>query len=179
MRLADLARNRRGLAAIEFALLFPMMLLLFCGIVEAINLYRVDRKVVQAAQSCADLVTQEKTIDSAKLGDIGRAVELVLEPYSATGLSFRVSSVVYDAVDGTPKLGWQQSIRGFSAGSAPDPTSKAVGLGLAGESVIIVDLAYAYTPVFSKILPESFSIIELAAARPRRVRVIQCTAAGC
>jgi Flp pilus assembly protein TadG len=178
MRLDPFLRDRSGLAALEFALIFPMMLLLFCGVVELVNLYNLDRKVVMATQSCADLITQEKTISDSKLNDIGRAVELVLDPFPGTGLSFRVTSVNFDPINGAPSVGWQKTYGGF-AGGGPAPTASAANLGLPGESVVIVNLSYTYRPVFQNILPSSFPITELAAARPRRVRVITCTAAGC
>jgi len=177
--LRDFTACRSGMAALEFAIILPMMLILFCGAVEITNLYTADRKVVQAAQSCADLIAQEKSINSTKLADIARAVELVLEPYPSTGLAFRISSVEFDPLTGAPRLGWQQIIGGFSGAGRPAPTQSAANLGLPGESVIIVDLSYNYTPLFSSILPDRFAINELAAARPRRVRVIPCNATGC
>jgi Flp pilus assembly protein TadG len=177
--LARLARCRRGLAALEFALLFPVMFLLFCGVVEISNLLAVDRKVVQAVQSGADLVTQEKTVDGAKLADIVEAVRLVFEPYPTDGLAFRISSVAFDAGDGDPRIAWQRTVGAFAPAGSADPLASAEGLGLPGESVVIVDLAYRYRPIFAGIVPSDFAITELAAARPRRVRAIACNAAGC
>jgi Flp pilus assembly protein TadG len=151
------------------------MLLLLCGVAEVSNLYSADRKIVQAAQSCADLVAQEKSIDGAKLDDIADAVELTLTPMPQTDAAFRISSVVFDATTGAASIDWQRTVGAFSAAGKPSPTTSAAGLGLPGESVIIVDLSYGYTPVFTSILPHGFTIEELAAARPRRVRQIACS----
>lgn len=172
-----LLRCRRGLAALEFALLLPVMLLLLCGVAEVTSLYGADRKIVQAAQSCADLVAQEKTIDGAKLDDIAEAVQLTLEPMPQANAAFRISSVVFDPVTGSPSVAWQRIVGAFSVTGKPTPTTSAAGLGAPGDSVIIVDLSYGYTPVFTSILPQGFTIDELAAARPRRVRQIACS--GC
>jgi Flp pilus assembly protein TadG len=172
-----LLRCRRGLAALEFALLLPVMLLLLCGVAEVTSLYGADRRIVQAAQSCADLVAQEKEIDSTKVDDIAEAVRLTLEPMPEANAAFRISSVVFDPITGTPSVAWQRIIGAFSATGRPTPTTSAAGLGSPGDSVIIVDLSYGYTPFFRNILPQDFTIDELAAARPRRVRQIACS--GC
>jgi Flp pilus assembly protein TadG len=172
-----LLRCRRGLVALEFALILPFMLLLLCGVAEVTSLYSADSKIVQAAQSCADLVAQEKSIDGTKVDDIAEAVRLTLDPMPEQSLAFRISSVVFDASTGAPSVAWQRTIGAFNSAGAPSPPTSAVGLGNPGDSVIIVDLSYGYTPVFRNILPQGFTIEELAAARPRRVRQIACS--GC
>jgi hypothetical protein len=100
-----------------------------------------------------------------------------MDPLPAAGLSFRITSVEFDATTGAPGLGWDHTVGSFSAADHPNPITSAAGLGLPGESVVVVDLSYRYTPVFENVLPESFAITELAVARPRRVRVIACN--GC
>ena len=168
---------RRGTTALEFALLFPLFLILLCGIVEATNVHAADRKIIVAAQSCADLVTQEKGVDVAKLDDIGRAVQLVMEPLPQAGLGFRITSVTFDATTGAPSITWHRIVGACVEGGRPTPTVTAPGLGLPCESFIVVDLSYQYTPLFRNIVPQGWRMDELAVARPRRVRTIACS--GC
>jgi Flp pilus assembly protein TadG len=172
-----LLRCRRGLVALEFALILPFMLLLLCGVAEVTSLYSADSRIVQAAQSCADLVAQEKSVDGTKLDDIAEAVRLTMEPMPEQSLAFRISSVIFDPNTGAPSVAWQRTVGAFSGTGKPSPTTSAAGLGDPGDSVVIVDLSYGYTPVFTNILPQGFTIDELAAARPRRVRQIACS--GC
>jgi Flp pilus assembly protein TadG len=172
-----LLRCRRGVAALEFAILLPMLLVLLFGVAEISNMYAADRRVILAAQSCADLVAQEKAVDSTKLDDIASAVQHVMNPLPALSLSFRVTSVTFDATTGAPSVGWDHTVGAFNPTDHPTPVTSAAGLGLPGESVIVVDLSYRYTPLFTNILPDSFAINELAVARPRRVRTIACN--GC
>ena len=54
---ADLARDRRGLAAVEFALIVPLMLVLFYGTLEFSSGVAVDRKVTLVARTLSDLTT--------------------------------------------------------------------------------------------------------------------------
>jgi Flp pilus assembly protein TadG len=174
---AFVLRCRRGLAAVEFALLLPMMVALFCVVMEMGNFLTVQRKVVQATQNAADLLTQEKTLGNANFDDVTQALRVILRPFPDASLAYRVTSVVYNATSGAAAVGWQKSYG--TLGSAPvGPTSTAAGLGLPGESSLVVNLSYVYTPLFPQIAPSSITIGETAIARPRRVRVIPCTS-GC
>jgi Flp pilus assembly protein TadG len=173
-----LLRCRRGLAAVEFALLLPMMVTLFFAILEMGNFLTVHRKIVQATQNAADLLTQEKTLGNANFDDVTEALRVILRPFPDATLAYRVTSVVYNATSGAATVGWEKSYG--TLGTTPDgPTSTAAGLGLPGESSLVVNLSYVYTPLFTHIVPSTISIGETAIARPRRVRVIPCTASGC
>ena len=53
-----LANDGRGVAAIEFAMIVPIMLVLFFGTVEFSSGVAVDRKVTLMARTFSDLVSQ-------------------------------------------------------------------------------------------------------------------------
>ena len=77
----QIASDQRGNATVDFAFLLPIMLMLFIGVVEVTNLLRLDRKVVSATQTVADLVTQRSEVSDAQLNDILTAADLIFEPY--------------------------------------------------------------------------------------------------
>ena len=54
----DLARDRRGIAATEFAVIVPLMLVMFFGTVEFSSGVAVDRKVTLIARTLSDLTSQ-------------------------------------------------------------------------------------------------------------------------
>jgi Flp pilus assembly protein TadG len=62
----DLPGDTRGIAAIEFAMIVPLMLVLFFGTVEFSSGVAVDRKVTLMARTLSDLTSQQDTkiIDS-------------------------------------------------------------------------------------------------------------------
>ena len=53
------------MAAIEFALIVPIMAVMFIGAVELSQAITVDRRVTQVASSTADLVARADTTDLA------------------------------------------------------------------------------------------------------------------
>ncbi len=167
--LKRLAADCRAAASSEFAVLAPVLLFLFVGSLEAVNLVRVERKLVNAAQTAANLATLEAEITPAGVADVFRAAELVMEPFAATPLTGAIASVRYDEDDGAAATDWQDGLRG---GTLPEAADLAGGLGLPGESVVIVRLAYTYRPVLSGMMFGESQLVETAFARPRRAAFV-------
>lgn len=163
-------RDERGNAVVEFAFILPMMLLVFVGVVEMTHLLRLERKVVAAAQTAADLVTQRREVNTAQLDDILMAVELIFDPFPASGHNVGVVGVRYDANTGNPTLDWSRSKNG---GSVPDALTQAAGLGGPGEGVVVVRVVYRYSPVFFDFIMGETDIEETAVLRPRRSSFVQ------
>lgn len=169
-RLRKIWHDERGTAVLEFGFLLPIMLMLFVGVVEVTNVLRLDRKVVAAAQTAADLVTQRREVSDAQLNDILRAVELIFEPFPAVNHSVGIAAVSFDPDTGNPTLDWTKSKNG---GSVPDALTAAAGLGAPGEGVVVVRVNYSYTPVFFDFVLNATDIEETSVLRPRRSSVVE------
>lgn len=93
---SSLFRNQSGVAAVEFALILPVMVLMFFGAVEVSNLLLADNKLRAAAAGAADLVTQDSdgTITQAELVQVTAAVTEIMRPMTVTPA--RLSLVVTD-----------------------------------------------------------------------------------
>lgn len=93
---SSLFRNQSGMAAVEFALILPVMVLMFFGAVEVSNLLLADNKLRAAAAGAADLVTQDSdgTITQAELVQVTAAVAEIMRPMVVTPA--RLSLVVTD-----------------------------------------------------------------------------------
>ncbi len=166
----NIAGDKSGSAAIDFAFVLPILLMAFIGVVEVTNVLRLDRKVVSAAQTVADLVTQRRDVSDAQLGDILKAAELIFEPFPAAAHSVGIASVRYDAGTGNPAVDWTKSKNG---GSVPDALTLAQGMGQPGEGVVIVRVAYNYSPVFFDFIMSATSVEETAILRPRRSSFVE------
>jgi Flp pilus assembly protein TadG len=160
-----LMRDERGATIAEFALVLPILITILLSTVEITNLLLIDRKVVAATQTAADLITQETTLDDARLNDIFTATELILEPFPATSLQIGVASVRYQTSNGAAYLDWSES---HNTGTVPDPTVLAATMGEPGASVIIARVNYTYDPIFVDLVIGSLDLEETAFSRPRR-----------
>jgi Flp pilus assembly protein TadG len=54
----DMFRDRSGIAATEFAVIVPIMLVMFFGVVEFSSAVAVDRKVTLVSRTLSDLTAQ-------------------------------------------------------------------------------------------------------------------------
>lgn len=166
----QILRDERGNAMVEFAFVLPILLTLFIGVVEGTNLLRLERKVVAAAQTAADLITQRRSVNNAELDDILKAAELIFDPFPAAPHSVGVVGVRYDADTGDPEVDWSA---GKNGGSIPDAVSLAEGLGAPGEGIVLVRVTYDYSPVFFDFIVDATSIEQTAILRPRRSSFVE------
>src|SRR6202167_4196666 len=91
------AKEQRGVAALEFALLLPMMMTLFLGSVEVSTGVAIHRKVTLAARTIADLSSQFTAIDNADMTNILNSSTAIVFPYAAANLQAVVSELAVDA----------------------------------------------------------------------------------
>ena len=87
------ARAREGVAAMEFALILPLMLLMYLGVTELSFMVGTDRKVELVSRTVGDLTGRVSTVNATELLNIMNAAEAVMTPYKTTGLKIVVSSV--------------------------------------------------------------------------------------
>jgi Flp pilus assembly protein TadG len=159
-----LARDGSGTAAIEFALILPVLVTLFFGTVEIANLTLAYMKLVSAAETVADLVTQQTTVSSTDIDNIAQAGKLVLTPLPPAPFGVAIASVTFNPANGNPTLAWQDT---RNAAAMTSPTTLAAGYGSAGDSVVIVVATYSYISPISYILTGAITLSETAYLRPR------------
>lgn len=165
--LRRLGKDRRGVAAVEFALIAPVMVVLYMGLAELTMAMMAERRASHAASVIADLVAQSTQITGAQVTDIFKVGGAVLAPFPATTLQMRVTSVLADAT-ASPKVVWSQG-SGMAALKAGDPAQGLpAGLLLAGESVIVANVTYAYNSPIQATLPKAVNFTSTFYLKPRR-----------
>jgi Flp pilus assembly protein TadG len=160
MRLAE-----EGAAAVEFALILPIMLLVYIGSVEASALISMDRRVQSVAGTLGDLVARsDKNISAATLTDYFRAARGIMTPYSADDLRQVVTQVEVDD-DGTATVVWSRQYvdgaYGVGTDHLPGDTyelAEAMETIAAGNFVIVAEATHSYLPMYGIIFEQPIQL---------------------
>lgn len=179
-RVSRFGADRRGVAAVEFALVLPFMLLLFLGMVELNSALTLDRKVSQTASALADLVAQTDKLTTAQVNDLMEISEAMLAPYPASNVKLVVASVWMKDVN-KPQVVWSRALHTGAWGkNSPPPIEIPEGLTKQKDTYLIVAQAkYTHRPTFATVLKDVFSTetIELSDIyfmRPRVSTNVEC-----
>ena len=141
--------NRKGVASIEFAMIAPVMVMMFMGIVEFSQAITVDRRVNQVASSTADLIARTDSTITGDLNSIMDVVEVLMRPYSDMPMKVTVSNVIASSSNASNTVVcWSHNYHcGVNNYSVGDSYTLPTGVVEAGESVVVVEVEYANTPL--------------------------------
>ncbi|MBX4866153.1 pilus assembly protein [Rhizobium bangladeshense] len=92
-----LARERKGAGAIEFAILFPVLVMLYIGAFEITIGLSVSKRATRAAGSIADLVTQQQSVTKSALAQMSSVATSIFVPYKTTSLTLKITGITIDA----------------------------------------------------------------------------------
>jgi Flp pilus assembly protein TadG len=163
--LARLANDRRGVSAVEFAMLLPLMITLYLGSVEISQGVGIDRKVTLASRTVADLASQVSTIVTADMTNILNATSAVIAPYDASKLKVTISAVTVDA-SSVAKIKWSCTRNGTARGVGSTVTLPAA-LNVANTTLVWGEVSYAYTPAIGYVVTGTLNLSDQIFMRPR------------
>lgn len=101
-------RRDEGVAAVEFALVLPLMMTLFFGLSDLTLAVNLDRKLTLLTRSLADIPSRVPSLTTSDLGNVFAAASAVMRPYDSTNVQMVLSSVLV-TVNGstyTGKVDW-------------------------------------------------------------------------
>ena len=166
IRKAWFSLDRRGVAAVEFALILPVMLLIYFGGVEIMQAVTVNRLVTLAATTVTNLVAQYTTISATtQMPDVLNASTQVLAPYSSTSAKIVVSCITIDS-HGSASVTWSQTLNG-TALTAGQTVTVPAALDVPNTSLILGQVTYAYSPAFDFMKVGPFNLISKVYMSPR------------
>src|SRR4051812_1505566 len=125
---ANLIRDCRGVAAVEFAVIVPLMLTLFFGMVEFSNGVAADRKISLVARTLSDLTSQSISVSDLDLTNFTTAGKAILTPYSPTPLVATITELYVDPTTLVARVQWSKGSSPRSTGSTVTiPTALKIG----------------------------------------------------
>jgi Flp pilus assembly protein TadG len=174
---ARMLRDRSGIAATEFAVIVPVMLVMFFGTVEFSSGVAVDRKVTLMARTLSDLTSQSTTVTDVDLAGFLAASKGVMTPYSSAPTRSTISElyVVPGSLD--VRVQWSQ---GYAPRAPKSTMTIPTELKVAGTFIIFSEVSYRYVPAVGKVMaPAGVNLTDVAYTRPRQSACVMYKTKDC
>jgi Flp pilus assembly protein TadG len=167
--------DRSGIAATEFAVIVPIMLVMFFGTVEFSSGVAVDRKVTLMARTLADLTSQSLSVADSDLTNFFAASAAIMTPYSSTPTNSTISELYIDPANGNARVQWSKGASPRSVSSvvaiptsliSRDPNTNAI---IANQYLLFSEVSYQYVPAVGYVMvPTGVTLSDTAYTRPRQ-----------
>jgi Flp pilus assembly protein TadG len=156
-------RDRRGVSAVEFAFIAPVMIGLYLGCAEISDGVAADRKVSLIAGTLANLTAQATTLLPADMTNIFNASGAIMAPYNAANLTMTVTCLSIDA-NKNATVKWSVAQSGtVKTGSFAVPPA----LDIPNTQLIYSEVAYAYTPIVGYTISGTLTLSDHMYMSPR------------
>ncbi len=138
------ARENKGVAALEFAIIAPLLMVpLLLGTVDLIDVMGANKRAQNAAASVADVVARDTEISNAELAGMWRALDILMYPNDPGTMEIRITSVsIVNA--STAQVVWSEAHGGMTARTTGSTVSLDSRMMQVGTSIIMVESVYNY-----------------------------------
>jgi Flp pilus assembly protein TadG len=164
--LRHLADDNSGIAATEFAVIVPIMLVMFFGTIEFSSGVAVDRKVTLMARTLSDLTSQSTSVGDTDMTNFFAASAAIMTPYSSAPTHSTISELYVDPATLHARVQW-------SKGTTPRAVSSQVAipaaLAVGGTYLIFSEVSYLYVPTIGYVMAKAgVNLSDVAYTRPRQ-----------
>lgn len=177
--IAAFFQDCRGIAATEFAVIVPVMLVLLFSTVEFCSGLAVDRKVSLVARTIANLTSQGANASASDLTNFFGAANLIMVPYVQPmypAANMTISELYIDPSTGAARVQWSVGAAPRTVGNpapipasmiATDPTTHAI---IPNQYVIFSEVNTVYTPSLGNfgMMNAAVTLSDVAYALPRQ-----------
>jgi len=190
----DMFKDGSGIAATEFAVIVPIMLVMFFGTVEFSSGVAVDRKVTLISRTLSDLTAQTPSSSSQAQFATATDVSLqnnftssiaIIQPYCATPTLAQVSEIYVDST-GAATIQWSKASTISSCAAAQatlsastrnpgDVVTNLIPAALLVKQTYIIwsEVSYLYKPTIGYVMaPAGVNLSDVAFSRPRQVACV-------
>jgi Flp pilus assembly protein TadG len=171
--LTQVNHSRRGIAATEFALALPVLIVMLLGALDLTRFMLFHQKIERISYSTADVVSQAQSITANDLNNILKAASQIMLPAPFTTQGVVIISSVYKPVGQPTVIRWQYKgggtlNRNSKVGVTNGAPTMPGGLILNDrDNVIVAETYYTFTPMFAGSAVPAQEIYRTALFKPR------------
>jgi Flp pilus assembly protein TadG len=174
--------STRAVAAVEFAMVMPVLLLLFLGSFDAGNVIVIYMKVRAATYSLGAITNQygigNAAISTTIMSSITSATSAILSPYSNTPTVIVISQIKATS-SAAAVVSWSATVNGTALTQGATytglPTNFAQNScgGVYPCYVIVASVSYSYTPTFAAFMTGPIALADKLYTTPRSSTCVQ------
>ena len=171
--------DARGVAAVEFALIIPIVIVVYAAGFELTQAATVNRKLTDTTVQLANVTSQYTSVATADIGNILGASSQIMAPYSTTPLTITLTEVRADNSGSTiAHVQWSKSYvnntlgAGLAAGS---PVTLPTGFASPNAYYILSQTTYGYTPTIGAAFVNTIPMSDQIFMVPRQSPSIPCS----
>jgi Flp pilus assembly protein TadG len=173
-----LRSNNSGLAAVEFAMIIPLMAMLFLGTYEFSAGVAIDRKVTIMARTLSDLTSQNTTVDDTKLTNFFNAGTAIMTPYDSTPVEGTITELYINPDTLKARVQWSKGVVAHSPGDIIEvPDALKVG----DTYLIYSEVKYKYVPSVAWFINKvsGITLSDVSYTRPRQGLCVMYKTSAC
>lgn len=170
------AADGRGVSAIEFALVAPVLILLYLGMSELTLAMMASRRTAHLAAAIGDLAAQSDSLTMANISDMWDIGDSLMDPFpSGSQLKIRVSSVTMDSTGKKALVDWSQASQESPYTKGNQLTNITTTQIAAGESLIVTEVEYDYNSPIGNLFKSGTEFKDTYYHHPRNGTAVTCT----
>jgi len=163
-----------GIAAIEFAIIAPVMIFMYFGLAEVASAISVDRNISHGTNVAGDLATQQPELMDGEIEEVLSATLRVMGISDISNVSLDMESFTLPTAGGAPesqgRIRLNASAGNFSNFNASNLDPKLLNTK---SGVVVTRVSYEYSPLKLRHLKDEFEMSETFLLKPRRSTSVQ------
>jgi Flp pilus assembly protein TadG len=177
-RVFELRGNNSGVAAVEFAMIIPVMAVLFIGTNEFSATVAVDRKVTLMARTLSDLTSQNTSVTDTQFTNFFNASKAIMTPYASTPVEGTITELYVNPTTMKAQVQWSTGAHAHSPGDIVDIPD---ALKIAGTYLILSEVKYKYVPSIAWFINkvDGITLSDISYTRPRQALCVMYNTTVC
>lgn len=149
---ARFAHSQKGMAAVEFALIVPVMLIAYLGATDLTQALAIDRKLGQVASTVSDLVARETQVSGEDIHGFFNAGRAIMRPFDFE--KTRLELTILEVEGSSVRVVGTTSHHGdsWTTGGGENHTLPPQMMTVAnGQYVVTANASYEFNPLFTTV----------------------------
>ena len=161
--------NEDGIAAIEFAIIAPVMIGMYLGLAEVAAAISVDRRISHGTNVAGDMATQQPELRDADIEEVVSAALRVMDIRDINNVSIDIESFILPDTDQPAESRGRIRVN-RSAGDFDDFDADTLDAQIlnANSGVVVTRVSYKYTPIELRFFDSQITLDETFLLKPRR-----------